>query len=126
MHALLLAPLITWSDEGGSDEVTVIAGFDVGAAKTKGDTATVTVTYHTLGISADDFRPAPADETVTFKLVRAAGVWKIDDPQIPPHVSSATIVAHLRQLAREEPARRRELERMIEKIETASGAPPRR
>lgn len=78
------AALVTWPDEPGWDEVTVITGFRIASVKTTGDQSTVTVAYDVVGVNGKTMR-----ETVPFKLTRINKRWQITEPQIQPHAKSA-------------------------------------
>ena len=93
----------------GWDAAVVVRDFEVGASAVQPDTVRIPVQYHTLGIWQGDgsFQPAAADTTVLFVLIRTAWGWRIDAPQLPPHVGAAAALRHLRLRA----ADRRALER---------------
>lgn len=113
--------LATWGDAPGWDHVTVIDGFRIGPATVKRDKATVTVVYSVAGFSSDDsFEPARKNETAVYKLVRAGETWKIDEPQLEPHVGRATLIEHMRSLGQRSAARRARLEETIQQM-SASG-----
>ena len=90
-----LLSFTTWDDAPGWDSFVVIKSYDIASAgwendkqhPKNGDKADVEIVYHVLGsMNGLVFVPKPADETVTFDLVRKKGRWKIVKPQIPPHL----------------------------------------
>ena len=72
--------LTTWEDEPGWDKVTVISGFKISKETYFEGKAQVTVIYEVVG--------KRAGEKVTFTLVPVDRQWKIEAPQIEPHVAS--------------------------------------
>lgn len=70
--------LTTWEDEPGWDEVTIISGFKISKETYSKGKAQVTVIYDVVG--------KRVGKKVTFTLVPVDRQWKIESPQIEPHV----------------------------------------
>jgi hypothetical protein len=91
-----------WKETPGWDSFVVVASYEIGAVgwnreKAKdGDPANVQIIYHVLGkMDGMQFTSLPAKEDVTFQLVRRKGRWKIDAPQLPPHLMLPAAISAL-------------------------------
>ena len=119
-----IAPLVTWPEEAG-DMIFVISDYKIGKAKILDSTATVSVSYRYLGSTdfikfSEYVKNVEQTRTITFKLVKENGVWKIKEPITAPHVYWKETVSYLRKLQNEEPLRKKQLESIIKKIEKAA------
>lgn len=86
----------TFADAPGWDAFTVTEAYSCEAGKESGNNATVEVTYQNLGvISGFNFKSDPGKEVVTYKLIKEGGAWKIDEPQLQPHVASPVAMEYL-------------------------------
>jgi hypothetical protein len=96
-------PLVAWETAPDADPVILVSGFEVGEVRGAGEEAEVTVRYAVLGSMGVPWK-APAavavdeegGETVTFRLVRESGVWKVAEPAPPPHSSPEALARVLR------------------------------
>jgi hypothetical protein len=112
-------PLVAWSGEPGWDNVIVISDYRVIKVEAVGKKAMVTVKYFILGSTDSiEFVKLNREEEIIFELGMINGNRKITKPQLPPHVSKATIVRHLRKIQSRAPikARRDQLETEIQAI----------
>ncbi len=73
---------ITWPDEPGWDCWWVASNYIFGHGVKRGDDVVVPVTYRRLGLFCANFQfeSKPKTDTVRYKMVRQAGVWKVDGP----------------------------------------------
>lgn len=110
--------LVTWI-ETGAEVIFVISGFEVGKAIIADSMAKVPVEYHRLG-STDgiEFSEIPRKKITSYiyKLVKQNNMWKIQEPVSAPHVYWETAIAHLKGIQHREPARKEQLELIIQKI----------
>lgn len=78
------AQYATWPDAPGWDGFTIVSGYTVSPA----GPARVKVIYAVLGVlEGEEARAAPRPKEVVYTLVRRGGRWRVDDPQLEPHVS---------------------------------------
>lgn len=95
----------TSTDAPGWDAFSVTEAYSCKASKESDNNATVEVTYQNLGvISGFNFKSDPGKEVVTYKLVKEGDAWKIDEPQLQPHVASSVAMKYL-QSNRDDEAR---------------------
>ncbi len=74
--------LIGWEDEPGWDTYWLVSRYTVGTRENKGNTVTVPVTYHRLGLYSHDFifKPGSQDVTVRYEVLLTPGGWVIEAP----------------------------------------------
>ena len=86
----------TWPDAPGWDSATVVSGYTVTPVWKGSRTARVKVVYHVVGtLDGEDAKAREAAETHVYKLVRRGGRWKVEAPQLRPHVSPGTAITRL-------------------------------
>lgn len=101
-----LPPVVTWKEEPGWDTVVVVSGYNILSAKQTHDHAVVTVQWAVLGHSeAENVSREKKSEIVAYQLKLVKGLWKIDSPVIPPHVSLPTLRAFVLKHFQHEPER---------------------
>ena len=89
----------TWADAPGWDAVTVTKSYSCQPGKETQGKATVDVTYENVGaLSQTAFTAMPDQEKVTYTLVKMEGRWKIDEPQLQPHITPARAIAALKEV----------------------------
>lgn len=88
-----IIPYILWEEELTNDAI-IISDFRIVNSTIKEDEANIAVTYNNIGhIKADEKGKLKMEtvglttETLTYKLVKDKGQWKIESPQPPPHIS---------------------------------------
>lgn len=88
-----IIPYILWEEEL-TNEAIIVSDFRVVNSTIKEDEANIAVTYNNVGhIKADEKGKLKLEkiglttETLTYKLVKDKGQWKIESPQPPPHIS---------------------------------------
>ncbi len=104
-----LPPLVTWEAEPGWDTVTVVSSFKVLAAKQSQDRAMVTVKWGVLGhAEGENVTKDQKSEVIDYQLIRVKGLWKIEAPVTPPHVSLPTLREFVLSQFQREPKRQRQ------------------
>jgi len=99
-----LPPLVSWEEEPGWDTVTVVSGYKILSAKQYQDRATVTVKWDVLGRSeAENVTKDNKSEVIDYQLRLVKGLWKIEAPVIPPHVSLPALRAFVLSQFRGDP-----------------------
>jgi hypothetical protein len=102
-----LPPIVTWEVEPGWDTVVVVSGFKILSSTQTHDHAVVTVEWAVLGRSeAENVVRERKSEVIAYQLKLLKGLWKIDSPVIPPHVSLPTLRAFVLKHFQSEPERR--------------------
>ncbi len=91
--ATKIKPLTTWTDAPGWDKVTVIKGYRILAVKEDGNKAEVNLVYEVVGNLVSDaiglnFIRDIKEEAVNYVLVKVDSSWKIESPQLEPHISA--------------------------------------
>ena len=78
-----LARLIVWEDEPLWDTYWLVNRYTVGTAENTGNTVTVPVTFHRLGVYSHDviFKQVNGDVTVRYELVKTPAGWLIKGPE---------------------------------------------
>jgi hypothetical protein len=85
--------MVTWPEEPGWDMTTVVRAWETRLLARAGDTARVEVRYAAAGILEPvdkrrwRFVAADSAEVRVFTVVATPSGWRIDDPQMEPHVS---------------------------------------
>ena len=103
-----LPPLVTWEEEPGWDTVTLVSSFKILASKESQDRAAVTVKWDVLGhAEGENVTKDQKSEVIDYQLRRVKGLWKIEGPVEPPHVSLPTLRAFVLSQFRDEPKRQR-------------------
>jgi len=101
-----LPPLVTWEEEPGWDTVIIVSSFKILSAKQSQDSAVVTVKWDVLGhAEGENVTKDRKSEVIDYQLKLAKGLWKIDAPVIPPHVSLPTLRAFVLSQFQREPKR---------------------
>ncbi len=77
----------TWGQAPAWDGFVVIDRYEVGKISVGTTRALAMVTYHVLGKLASAFTADTKTEVVSFHINKIDNAWKVDSPQIPPHVS---------------------------------------
>jgi hypothetical protein len=89
----------TWPDAPGWDTFTIVAGYTVSPA----GPSKARVVYEVLGVLAgEEARAEPGPEEVVYTLARRGRRWKVDAPQLRPHVSPEVAMRLLDGLERNE------------------------
>lgn len=80
--------LAVWEDGPGWDGATVIGNFEiVDEVYNKDGTAQVIVNYQVVGeLGGGAVKNLNKAEKVTYKLINIGGIWKIQEPQLEPHI----------------------------------------
>jgi hypothetical protein len=122
-----ISPLVAWTNAIG-DFMFIISNFKIGKTEISGSSAIVSVEYEFLGstrfisdlseISEIDVfsERMRGKHTTIFSLWKEGGAWKIYGPMTAPHVHWKTAIAHIRDIARSEPARNAQLEDITQTI----------
>jgi hypothetical protein len=101
-----LPALVTRKEEPGWDTVVVVSGFKILSSEQTRGTAVVTVQWDVLGYSdAESVTREQKSEVIAYQLKLLKGLWRIDSPVIPPHVSLPTLRAFISKHFRSEPKR---------------------
>lgn len=101
-----LPPVVTWKEEPGWDTVVVVSGYKMLSSKQTHDHAVVTVQWAVLGHSeAENVTREKKSEVIAYQLKLLKGLWKIDSPVLPPHVSLPTLRAFVLKHFQNEPER---------------------
>jgi hypothetical protein len=101
-----LSSLVAWEYEPGWDTVVVATGFKILSSTQTHDHAVVTVQWAVLGHSeAENVTREVKAEVIAYQLKLLKGLWKIESPVIPPHVSLPTLRAFILKNFRSEPER---------------------
>jgi hypothetical protein len=101
-----LPPIVTWEEEPGWDTVVVVSGFKILSSTQTHDRAVVTVEWSVLGRSeAENVVREQKSEVIAYQLKFLKGLWKIDSPVIPPHVSLPALRAFVLKHFQSEPER---------------------
>jgi len=88
-----------WEEEPGWDSVVVVKDFKTKSSHVAGNGASVSVEYTEYGkLNGSEFLAKRGTETITFRLRKLNGVWKITSPEVPPHVSPGALIAHIEEL----------------------------
>lgn len=113
----------TWKQFPNYDTFTVIDGYSIGKVVQGHTRAQVTVIYQTLGQLSDKFVPDVKAETVVFHLNFVDKQWKVDEPQLGPHVKFDVMKRRLEAAAAANPSTQKTNAALIAQIEQArSGA----
>ena len=101
-----LPPIVTWEQEPGWDTVVVVSGFKIVSSTQTQDHAVVAVKWAVLGhAEAENVTREEKSEVVAYQLKLLKGLWKIDSPIIPPHVSLPTLRTFVLKHFKREPER---------------------
>lgn len=101
-----LPSLVAWEAEPGWDTVTIVSGFKILSSKQSHDRAVVTVKWAVLGHSeAENITKDQKSEVVDYQSKLVKGLWKIESPVIPPHVSLPTLRAFVLSHFQDDPKR---------------------
>jgi hypothetical protein len=102
-----LPPLVTWEEEPGWDTVTVVSGFKILSSKQTSERAAVRVRWEVLGHwEWDTAASEQKSEVVEYQLRLLNGLWKIEAPILPPHVSLSTLRTFVLSQPADDPKRR--------------------
>lgn len=86
-----------WEDAPGWDMFTVVKEFKIIPISQNSTTAIVKVEYKVIGnVDGSRLIKAKNNEIVKYKLIKVDGLWKIDSPQLPPHVGIKKAIEHLK------------------------------
>lgn len=77
----------TWTSAPAWDNFVVIDHYQVGQVLVGTTRAQAMVTYQPLGNMTTAFTPNVQPETVAYHLNNVNGHWKVDSPQLAPHVA---------------------------------------
>lgn len=91
----------TWQDGPGWDTTILISGYNIKNIYSNTIDAQVRVEYQdTVEYSYDELGPflgkTSKKETVTFTLKHTEGCWKIETPQLPPHLNMRYVIDDLK------------------------------
>ena len=107
----------TWKDGPAWDTAVLISSYRLSSVNQKEKAATVQVIYTVIGnLTPNELEEKRHDEKVILHLVKQNSQWKIDRPQIPPHISVKTAVKHLDDLAQDDPERSQQIRKTIDTI----------
>jgi hypothetical protein len=76
----------TWPAYIPYKKLIVIERYEIGRIQQGSTRALITVTYHPIGVLSDKFEENTAGETVGYHLNKVDGEWRVDSPQLAPHV----------------------------------------
>lgn len=107
-----------WEEAPGWDTVTVIGGYSIDSLQTADTRGKASVTYKRLGVLSSRFEPS-GPETVTYFLRQDKGTWRVDGPQLMPHVSLAVIEERLRSAEDVSPDVKKENEALLRQLQSA-------
>jgi hypothetical protein len=101
-----LPSIVTWEEEPGWDTVVVVSGYKILSSKQTLDHAVVTVQWAVLGYAeAENVSREKKSEVIVYQLKLLKGLWKIDSPIVPPHVSLPTLRTFVLKHFQSEPKR---------------------
>ena len=107
----------TWKDGPGWDTAVLISSYRLTSVNQKEKTATVQVVYTVIGdLTPNKLEEKRHDKKVILHLVKNNRQWKIDYPQIPPHIFVQTAVKHLDNLAQDDPEGSQQIRKTIDTI----------
>jgi|GEM_PF-1832948 len=106
----------TWKKAPSWDKFVVISGYEVGDVRTASTRAQIPVTYHKLGSMSATFVPGPGVEQVTFYLNKVDGQWKVDLPELAPHVTADVIRRRLNAASTTDPKTKAANDALISQI----------
>jgi len=86
-----------WEDAPGWDTTILVLGYNVRKIKEDNNRAQVIVEYYTVGEYYWDaigpvFKEIKKKEVLIFKLIKKDKVWKIENPQEPPHLNDGVLI----------------------------------
>ena len=91
-----------WEDAPGWDTFTIVKEFNVIPISQNSTTAIVKVKYKVIGIlDGSRLIKAKNNEIVNYKLIKVNNLWKIDGPQLPPHVGIKIVIEHLKVVSKQ-------------------------
>lgn len=93
--------LTTWHAEPGWDGVVIIKDYKITSCSIENEIVVVSVKYYILGTCyGDELNKAMESDTeeAIFKVLKTDNGWKIDDPQLVPHVSVKTVINNISEL----------------------------
>lgn len=93
----------TWPDAPGWDESILVVTFKVTKIRENSNTAEVKVEYKSIGRLYSDeigpvFEKTKTNEVVIYKLIKKGSQWKIESPQLHPHVGVKTKIKLLKEI----------------------------
>jgi hypothetical protein len=103
----------TWEDAPGWDSFAVIKSYDIGEVGYDESKASVQITYHLLGqLAGSAFTAKKTEESVSFELQKVKGQWKIEKPQLSPHLEADSAITFLKTIASDDPSAKASLKKI--------------
>jgi hypothetical protein len=93
----------TWPSAPAWDNFVVIDHYEVGRVLVGTTRAQAIVTYQPLGTMTTAFTPNVQPEAVTYHLNNVNGSWKVDSPQLVPHVAWGVMKRRLEAAGAKDP-----------------------
>lgn len=112
-----LGALTTWVTAPGWDTFTIIRRYEISKVMEGKKRAQVTVTYYPLGRMSDGFAPETKNEVVVYHLNKVGNEWKVDGPQLNPHVSYEVMKARLEARSAQDPKAKAGNDALLQQIE---------
>lgn len=113
-----MKPYVMWDQAAAWDAIAVIDGYTIGDLQAGATRAKAQVTYRRLGILTEHFEKAAA-ESVTYFLRHEGGQWKVDAPQLMPHVDARVMEEHLRRQTDASPEMLKVNQELLKQLEAA-------
>jgi len=115
----------TWPDAPGWDESILVRSFKVTKIRENPNVAEVKVEYKSIGRLYSDeigpvFQRVKSNEVVIYKLIKKGGQWKIESPQLNPHVGAETKIKLLKETITpqvKDPKKIKRLNQVVKNIE---------
>jgi len=110
-----IARYSTWPGWPAWENFVVIDHYTIGKVMQGSTRAQINVAYQTLGQLSDKFVEDVKTENVAYHLNKVQGQWRVDGPQLPPHVSFDVMKRRLAAA----PNAKASNDALIQQIETA-------
>jgi len=106
----------TWPSAPAWDNFVVIDHYQVGRVLVGTTRAQAMVIYQPLGKMTDTFTPDVQPETVMYHLNKVNGGWKVDNPQLVPHVAWDVMKRRLEAAGAKDPKAKKVNDDLIARI----------
>lgn len=109
----------TWVTAPSWDGFTIISRYEVGRLMEGHTRAQATVTYYPIGKMTTTFAAQSKPESVLYHLNKVGNDWKVDSPQLPPHVDYNVMKRRLEKRSTDDPKAKPANDQLIAQIEAA-------
>lgn len=110
-----------WDQAPGWDTIAVITGYTIDHLQAGENRAKAQVTYKRIGTLANRFEPA-GPETVTYFIRKEGGAWRVDAPQLMPHVDVKVMEDRLKHQEEASPEMMKVNHDLLKQLEAADPA----